>query len=89
MAAPSGGRTASGFGLNDTLFDMWATRRRAQFAQRFVLFKPRSAVRFAIAGQRGRTGSFSTSTSADHDQKLMAPAAERFLLDADGALPRS
>ncbi|MGH3978842.1 MAG: hypothetical protein ACRDRZ_07560 [Pseudonocardiaceae bacterium] len=156
---------ASGFGFDDTLFDMWGHSAGAQFVQRFVLFKSRSAVRFAIAANAGwyttldpaidipygvrhpevdiapsatrehlvlmrgqldteRDGSLRDNrkadaqglhryaraghahtvalardpetnwqlldvAGADHDQRLMASAAQRFLLDAAGALPHS
>lgn len=156
---------ARGFGLDDTLFDMWGHSAGAQFVQRFVLFKPRSAVRFAIAANAGwyttldpaidfpygvrhpevdiapsatrehlvlmrgqldteRDGSLRDNRKADaqglhryaraghahavalardpqtnwrlldvpgadHDQQLMAAAAQRFLLDADRVLPRT
>ncbi|MDQ3763442.1 MAG: hypothetical protein M3460_17980 [Actinomycetota bacterium] len=156
---------ASGFGLDDTLFDMWGHSAGAQFVQRFVLFKPRSAVRFAIAANAGwyttvdpaidipygvrhpkvdvapsatrehlvlmrgqldteHDGSLRADPQANaqgphryaraghayavalardpetnwqlldvpgagHDQQLMAPAAQRFLIDTNSALPRS
>ncbi|MGQ0776656.1 MAG: hypothetical protein ACT4NY_19885 [Pseudonocardiales bacterium] len=43
----------TGFGLDDELFDMWGHSAGAQFVHRFVLFKPRSAVRFALAANAG------------------------------------
>lgn len=109
---------AGGFGLDDTLFDMWGHSAGTQFVQRFVLFKSRSAVRFArrepaqqpqgrcagtppLHARAGHAHAVALARDpqtnwrlldvpgAGHDQQLMAPAAQRFLLDADRALPRT
>jgi poly(3-hydroxybutyrate) depolymerase len=44
---------ATNFALEARLFDMWGHSAGAQFVHRFVLFKPRSLVRYAIAANPG------------------------------------
>jgi hypothetical protein len=37
----------AGFGLDDTMFDLWGHSAGGQFVHRFLVFKPQSLVRYA------------------------------------------